>query len=750
MNKLFRFIIAFHVLPISLLWTGAALNSLPGGFFFGSGDIIQPFLTSNLLENNWSLYSFDNGFGGFNQSFPYTGYYYLLDFFNRILPALGINTSEIFIFLFGAYFFSFIGFCDLKSNILTRQAIAFIYAINPISLYLFLYTWGYSPFPVIYLFLPLLFRAYLGFIGSRLFSTENYYWLMVFSISSFLCSFSFGNFAWFACLLILFGVIWVALLLFTPRSLSRYAVCAFRGCILLLVFLTASAWAFVPSLLPMLDLGNQILADTWWWSVDDWVIQQSGYYREAFGVMAPSFFYNSLEVNLVPLFSGVLLIGLILGLVNFDSRNSFSRDFILLLFAIIFLIFVYTKGRFFMGDELRGSLFSNLWLIGFKSSDKALILFPSLFLLLVCCVLKSVRSCRVKRWYIGLAVGFSMLSSYPLITGGIQTHFSLAFSGGQNYLTSDVVMIHELPSDYFTVAEILNGDPAEGAVLALPYTVDRSLGWVEYPKWRYFGEAPENLLITRGVIQPNQHGFLGPVNYGEFMREYGEYGAISFILKLINPRFLLIHKDANVDLWMPVLKYISDCLEVSCDHQFEMVFEGQNLVLVKLVEAIGISPIIVHAQSTSESEVGFLSSFIGWRHNRNGTSVKETVSGGCTVNNVIDNISLGTLEFEVHGCVGGQVLVDLRRRLSPLQEVRVGAFYRASTHNIMPSSVKRLNYWSDAIAITIDGAKPVEKLYVEVVNIIDLTRLFLISLGSCLICVCVWFGFIVLNRGGGD
>jgi len=153
------------------------MNIFPKGYTFSGGDVTQYI---NLKNNfNMMLYTWDSvaGSGVFLQFFSYSIFYIPFYF----LSYLGISASAqsffyFFIFLAASYISFFLAskkFGVVKESFGLRVLISLVYAINPYTLYVFIYTWGYSPFLLLYPLIPLIFAfTYSYFKGSSVFNKD--------------------------------------------------------------------------------------------------------------------------------------------------------------------------------------------------------------------------------------------------------------------------------------------------------------------------------------------------------------------------------------------------------------------------------------------------------------------------------------------------------------------------------------------------------------------------------------------------
>ena len=170
----------YELLGVVLLLFGVLMNIFPEGYIFLGGDIIQPI---NMVEN-FSFY-FHEWQGRVSL---YYGIFYVLDF-------LGVSASFqlswfLGIFLLASYV-SFLCFSVMvfgRASSLIRSLVALFYSANIFTLSLFTASWGYTSYPIVYCFVPLLTGLYIRSIQSR-----RSYLVSMFILVSFFASSSFGN-----------------------------------------------------------------------------------------------------------------------------------------------------------------------------------------------------------------------------------------------------------------------------------------------------------------------------------------------------------------------------------------------------------------------------------------------------------------------------------------------------------------------------------------------------------------------------
>ncbi|MCX6763200.1 MAG: hypothetical protein NTZ97_00485 [Candidatus Moranbacteria bacterium] len=162
-----------------LVWV-IFINLFPRGYVFGGGDTTQ-FI--NLKENYWQLLYDWNGSAAF--------FYFIFFVLDKIGFSNSIQLSfHLGFIIFGAYisFWIFSKILFKSASDLSRTLVSLFYALNLYTLFLFTGNWGYSYFPSLYVFIPILIGLFVKFI-----KTEKIIYGIFFALILFLASSGFGN-----------------------------------------------------------------------------------------------------------------------------------------------------------------------------------------------------------------------------------------------------------------------------------------------------------------------------------------------------------------------------------------------------------------------------------------------------------------------------------------------------------------------------------------------------------------------------
>ena len=157
MNKFVTFIKTnkFFLLGFLVLAWVIFINHFPKDYVFGGGDTTQ-FI--NLKENYQRLMYDWNGLAAF---------FYFIFF---VLDKIGLSNSiqlsfHLGFIIFGAYisFWIFSRLLFKEVSDFKKSAISLFYALNLYTLFLFTGNWGYSYFPSLYVFIPVLIGLFVKF-----------------------------------------------------------------------------------------------------------------------------------------------------------------------------------------------------------------------------------------------------------------------------------------------------------------------------------------------------------------------------------------------------------------------------------------------------------------------------------------------------------------------------------------------------------------------------------------------------------
>ena len=566
----------FYILTsIIILFIASYLNEFPAGHIFASGDISQLYTFDSLHAEGMSLWSYSNGLGKFNQEYPYYPYYYLISQLSLVFPSLR-SLSIIYMFVFSLL--SYLGFryslsLLYKENNMMKEFLSLAYVFNVVVLYFYVYTWSYTAFAFIYTVWPIIITSLIIILKEK--NNSN---ILLKSIPFYIISgISFGNFAWFAVILFTTGVLCVLWGIVFIRSFSELIRTIKSYIVFLFVYILSTLWATYPAIWEMIEIANVIYSGGWSFNIGSWITGQAiSTHNMLF--LHPGPFFDSMPFGIHHLSLSLLIIPIVLIILNNDkSKDRAYAVMLISLFVIISIMGTKLKG--IISTDLMIYIFSNPLFVAFKSSDKAIALLPTILLLSIALLLRRNRH-RILISFIVLSL--SIISSYPLLIGGVKTKYDLLIPYGEDYKTVERSMLREVPSDYAKVASIVNADTSTGKVLSLPYSVNTSFGWVEYPKWSHIGVDPTSQLFNRGVIQPNQNGYFGLDNYGLFFNNNTSPDLLESLLKLLDVRYVTYHHDVAMAHKNSVKETLNTLLELG---SLAIRYSGENIVLYEYLKS---------------------------------------------------------------------------------------------------------------------------------------------------------------------
>jgi hypothetical protein len=412
---------------------------------------------------------------------------------------------------------------------------------------------------------------------------------------------AYGNFSWFVVVLTSTGILYLIWLITHARNQVELKVISQKYAIFLFVYVISTLWATYSMFGEMLTIFKYIYYGKYYefYDLASGIYDQAILTRDVFFSSAGLFFFDTSRKNLSVYF-GVCLIVFPFYLFLRRYRKTVDVSIVIVLLGTFLLMTVLaTKFRAIIDRETLVAVFSSPVLLSFRGSEKSITLFPSLLLLSTAFLLKLHNR---KIFLSSILLAASMISSYPLVLGGIKTHYDLLIPFGQNHKTVDRSMLHKIPEDYFAVAKIINSDKSFGKVMNMPSTKHVSHGWVEYPSWPYVGVDPTAQLINRGVIQPNSYGYIGPDDYGAFFNDFVAPVEFVKVMTMLNVKYIMFHEDADENdkvTFRKTLKILEDSKKI------ERVFVGDYVVLYQVIDYSDSTIVLPNILGIISEDIGF-------------------------------------------------------------------------------------------------------------------------------------------------
>lgn len=517
----------------------AYINMFPSDYIVLGGDVNQ-FL--NLKETFSSFfYSWSEQVGGYfllyQSYFLYYIPFYLLGLFN--IPESSQSFLFYFIFLAGSFISCYftLNYISDKAppNLQTKKVLfSILYAFNPYTLYVFAYTWGFSPFLFLYLVIPLIFGlTYRYFSNSDVFNKN----IPLLGIVFFLTNIAFGNLAFLISLGIFLGffLIFLFLIVFSIRD---------KLCKILMYFFTFFCATFVSVIPQIPELMRQytiITGSNAIFNINTWIMGQR---RDLL-----SQFYLTPDLNTtLGIFSFIVLISfvgcLILAIISMYNQKKNNLLIVFLALSLISL-FITSKGEGFLPDAISLKIFTAPIINSLRSFDKTFVFLPFFVLASIYLGISKINRKYID-WTLIIACVLFLVGVYPFFTGGLQTTYSYGLDHGTNYTTSTYSYLVKIPDEYYLAANQINQDPAQNKILDLPYSVINSEGWVNYPKWKVVGVDPTMQLFNKPSVQPNTYSSFN-FNYGEKWNSgtlLAKEGIVKF-MSIVNAKYMIYHKDVD-------------------------------------------------------------------------------------------------------------------------------------------------------------------------------------------------------------
>lgn len=562
-----------------LIFIVSYINIFPDGYIFSGADVQQRYNLPHIirvLSYTW----IPHGMGYFLQYYSWIVYYSFIHLFVEIF-SLSVSQQSIMYYLifFTSSFFGFYSALNIyeSKKASVEQKLYFIlfsliYTFNPYTFYLFYYTWGFSPIPLLYVLLPPLFACVYSFFKDDSNTFKN---LSKIGVVGLLLNIPNGNLPFYIYLNIILAIFVLYLFLLTKTKFNFIK----RTVGLYIVLTFTTFFSVVPQLYEMLNLVNTFDTGVATSDMRDWLYWQATPLSDSFFLVFDIKQYIEQLSPLTFLFS-LFFISFIYLSVQWKERvrdkdKELFVGFVLLLVVTFILL---NKGKGILSEESIWILFKTPLLSSLRSYDKVLIGLPFLLLSLVYLLTKNKFS---NNKIILLVFTFlNFISIYPLFTGKMQTEYSVAFDSqkNQNYQNANYRYIHKIPEEYFESADVINKDIGDYNILRAPYSVLNSVGWVNYPKWQLVGVDPTSQLFNSNSIQMNNYGVLDNWNYGLVWNSYDVEDSL-WLLRLaghLNARYLIYHKDVDkmfIDRTRAKISYYlttGDITEVINNEYFEI------------------------------------------------------------------------------------------------------------------------------------------------------------------------------------
>jgi len=530
----------------ALLLFSVLVNLFPDGYIIVGGDVAQ------LIRLSDGVYEalFYEGLGRYSLFY---GFFWLLD-------SIGISATAqlswyLGVFLLGSYL-SFLGFSRLTFPKIRGVILAFgslFYAANIYTLYIFTTTWGFTHYPVLYVFIPILTGLYVRALQKpeRVFSGL---FLLVVAIASM----SFSNPAFALSLGVYFLLLTISISVF---RIIRFSWKAFGVIVAFIVFGVAlNAYWMLPTATQMSAGVKEVAASTdinlseslrkTSNAIYDTLRMVQTHEKDLFypyNFPYPEF--NWLKPVLVALSFApiaVILFGYILLRRN-KAEQTHLRWYLalLLILAILVPLVARVRAPFYFNDFLFQLPGVNV----LRGYDKFAVYTPFLIVTLFFLTLAAQEGKRRFRVLLGASFLALFLLAMPFFIGGIQTRLSAAFAGDstKDFRKAKSSSLVKVPAGYYSLSEALplNDD---GKLTTLPFSPASSVGRVDLSGWKASGPSIIPRIVP-GVpfVEPNQDYITGI----RFARDYDDMDRdpekLLDLYGLLGIRYIVYHKDVPSD-----------------------------------------------------------------------------------------------------------------------------------------------------------------------------------------------------------
>ena len=528
----------WEALGLLLVICVVIINRFPTGYVIAGEDTFQHI---NLQEHYRLLFYDWQG-----RASLFYGIFYLLD---RLHISETAQLSwYLGIFLIGAYV-SFIGFTRLvfgKINNKIAVSGALFYSLNLYTLYIFTYTWGYSHFQILYIFIPVLTGTYIAFLRSW-----RMYYAALFLLFLFLASSGFTNPAFAVSLFIFLLSLTIFLVLarvmiFNYRAVMRLLVLG------LLSFLISAHW--ILPIVPQITRGVSDLVETnsidlgWWLQKTSNPISEtlrlgqfnSGSFFPSNNPYVDFDFIKPLILSLSFLPIMIILVGIWRG----EMHESKHRRLFWALFSLL-VVFVALNARVrYPFDGLNNFIFHLPGLNTLRSYEKIAIFTPFILAALLTITLMRSWTGRWRQAVVTIMV-LILLLPLPFYIGKLQQNMSFIFAQrSKDFQKSSHSFLIKIPQPYYDAQEIINKDEDNFKIASLPYNTDK-IGWVSYPGWKMRGNDITAALYKAPIINPNSP-YIGQWIFAKDFNEQEDNPLwIVELLGILNTKYVIYHKDVH-------------------------------------------------------------------------------------------------------------------------------------------------------------------------------------------------------------
>jgi len=528
-----KLIINFIILLI-FLFIVFVINKIPNGYIVAGGDFHQEINFGKRITSFFYLWN-DAGYGLSNIQ-PQNILFFI---FQLILYKIGFNYAQIanfimFLFLLCSFysFYFAIKIFDKENNVpyINKILLSGIYSLNNFTLSVFTYSWGYTSFFLIYIFIPLLFVLFI-----KIFKEYNYKYFYGFLFIFFFSTVSYGNPGFFAALLLFQTLLFIIFLLtryiiFNKQNIKNYFI-------LLILQILLFSYFLIPYFINNVSFYSVIVNSNVLGNYMDWISRTSYNIFDTllFSVNDNSYpVFNPIFNNVISIIlSAVYFIFFILLIISQEHKKEKKIAPILIFYMIFFVLLLRLNDPFALLNKyiykLPGFSF-------FRSPDKFFVFYPFFFLIVILILL---TSSKLKKKVIMIFLIFLLLIPLPFYIKGINKYF----------MTDEKAQYYgfiKIPDEYKNLKDIINSSKNGKTIISLPSSIQNSVNWSNYNKWHFAGADILSDLYNNDFVSANS--FDSPT-YAEL--SFWDYAVLKKVdeekfmnlLQKFNTKYIILHKD---------------------------------------------------------------------------------------------------------------------------------------------------------------------------------------------------------------
>lgn len=566
-------IIQLFILLVSIL------SIFPSGTIYAGYDfpmIINPWQRGLSYLNFWV----SDSLGSASVVYPYSIFYLTIGFINRLFELFPSQQSfyYYFIFLTLSFWMSLYGFRNLFSKRTDTEIVfAFLYTFNQYTYYVFYFQWAFSPFLYLYPILPLFFGLTYKYFNTPGLKTVPGNLLVLIPVFLYL-NIVMGNFPFFiALMLVTIFFVFLIHIVKIPGSITDIVV---KLALYFGTLFVCLLWSLIPQLLILRNSYVTATTGNIIYDLKNWVILQALSIPRALSGVPPLDAYYASNITFVVKFLyfifPIVIVGLLIYLLYI---KGLTKKHLLFLFLYLFLVALNNKGVGFFNADQIWTVFKLPFLLPLRSFDKTLIFYEFINLALILVLLENINT-RLRNFVLALIIIVELSICYPLWMGWTQKYKGYFYENTNNYKTSKYKSLVKIPLDYFNIAKIVNGDPDQFRIFALPYTHGVP-GFVDLPSWGVFGNNPLPQLFNKSLVHINEYA-LSYLNW-DYGKELESDPANTYwlikVLQTQNIRYIIFHKDIDKKYIQPDLSIINTYTK---DLILTKIYSGDNADLFRI------------------------------------------------------------------------------------------------------------------------------------------------------------------------